>query len=266
MPATTPVLVEIGAIDKVEAAGFPRKYGAAWTSAQSRDVAAQRLHRPDPRLPGRRGPVRRAGPARRRPRLHLPRRPGQVRPDPAQARAEPGREGLRGRAGAAAWTSTDPDQVTVTCRVGPGGGDVTARMVVDAVGPADPARQPAQGQGARPGVRPVRHPHLVRGLRPGGARADAEQGDYIFIHFLPITDTWVWQIPITDTVTSIGVVTQKKRFAEASADRERFFWDCVGSRPDLQTALQQGAAGPAVQGRGRLQLRDDGRSAATGSC
>ena len=36
------------------------------------------------------------------------------------------------------------------------------------------------------------------------------QGDFIFIHFLPITNTWVWQIPITETVTSIGVVTQKK--------------------------------------------------------
>ena len=41
------------------------------------------------------------------------------------------------------------------------------------------------------------------------------QGDFIFIHFLPITNTWVWQIPITETVTSIGVVTQKKNFAKS---------------------------------------------------
>ena len=38
VPATTPVLLEIGVMDEVEAAGFPRKYGAAWTSAESRDV------------------------------------------------------------------------------------------------------------------------------------------------------------------------------------------------------------------------------------
>ncbi len=43
--------------------------------------------------------------------------------------------------------------------------------------------------------------------------------DYIFIHFLPITNSWVWQIPITDTITSIGVVTQKKNFAKDRRSR-----------------------------------------------
>ena len=38
--------------------------------------------------------------------------------------------------------------------------------------------------------------------------------DYIYIHFLPISNTWIWQIPITDTVTSLGVVTQKKELRE----------------------------------------------------
>ncbi len=32
------MLREIGALDKIDAAGFPRKYGAAWTSAESRNV------------------------------------------------------------------------------------------------------------------------------------------------------------------------------------------------------------------------------------
>jgi flavin-dependent dehydrogenase len=63
--------------------------------------------------------------------------------------------------------------------------------------------------------------------------------DYIFIHFLPLTDTWVWQIPITETITSIGVVTQKKRFAEAKDDLATFFWDSVGSRPELAAALKE---------------------------
>ncbi len=42
-----------------------------------------------------------------------------------------------------------------------------------------------------------------------------DQRDYIVIHFLPISNTWIWQIPITDTVTSLGVVTQKKNFAKS---------------------------------------------------
>jgi FADH2 O2-dependent halogenase len=39
-------------------------------------------------------------------------------------------------------------------------------------------------------------------------------------------------------VTSVGVVTQKARFAEANLDREKFFWSFVESRPDLHKALQ----------------------------
>jgi FADH2 O2-dependent halogenase len=64
------------------------------------------------------------------------------------------------------------------------------------------------------------------------------KGDYIYVHFLPITNSWVWQIPITDTITSIGVVTQKKNF-KAAGDREKFFWDSVASRPELFEALQK---------------------------
>src|SRR5260221_2990682 len=63
--------------------------------------------------------------------------------------------------------------------------------------------------------------------------------DYIYIHFLPISNTWVWQIPITDTVTSIGVVTQKKNFAKSKEDREKYFWNSVASRPQLGNTLQQ---------------------------
>ena len=64
------------------------------------------------------------------------------------------------------------------------------------------------------------------------------QGDFIFIHFLPITNTWVWQIPINETVTSIGVVTQKQNFAKAKEDREKFFWECIKSRPELYEGLR----------------------------
>src|SRR5262249_53252571 len=65
------------------------------------------------------------------------------------------------------------------------------------------------------------------------------QYDYIFIHFLPISNTWIWQIPITDSVTSIGVVTQKKNFAKSKQDREKFFWESVGTRPLLEEGLRK---------------------------
>lgn len=69
--------------------------------------------------------------------------------------------------------------------------------------------------------------------------ASGDHRDYIYIHFLPITNTWVWQIPITDTITSIGVVTQKKHFAKSRESREAFFWSCVSSRAEIRAALEK---------------------------
>jgi len=67
----------------------------------------------------------------------------------------------------------------------------------------------------------------------------SNKGDYIYVHFLPISNSWVWQIPITDTITSVGVVTQKKNFAKSRESREQFFWDSVASRPELNDALRK---------------------------
>jgi len=39
VPAVIPVMHEIGIIDKIEEAGFPRKYGAAWTSIETRPAS-----------------------------------------------------------------------------------------------------------------------------------------------------------------------------------------------------------------------------------
>lgn len=62
--------------------------------------------------------------------------------------------------------------------------------------------------------------------------------DYIIIHFLPVTNSWLWQIPITQTVTSIGVVTQRRNFEKSAQSREKFFWDCISSRPELYDGLK----------------------------
>src|SRR6185312_11884259 len=52
-------------------------------------------------------------------------------------------------------------------------------------------------------------------------------GDYIFVHFMPLTNSWIWQIPISETVTSIGVVTQRKNFEKTRQERQEFFWHCL---------------------------------------
>jgi FADH2 O2-dependent halogenase len=113
------------------------------------------------------------------------------------------------------------------------------RMVVDASG-----RSTFLGRQFRLKVPdPVFNQYAIHtwfdGLDRSALAANPEQTDFIFIHFLPVTDTWVWQIPITETVASIGVVTQKAHFTAARKDWEGFFWDCVGTRPELAEALHQ---------------------------
>jgi FADH2 O2-dependent halogenase len=63
-------------------------------------------------------------------------------------------------------------------------------------------------------------------------------GDYIFIHFVPASNTWIWQIPISPTITSIGVVAQKDNFVRAKADKEAFFWEMLELRPQIADALR----------------------------
>ncbi|MGH7840368.1 MAG: NAD(P)/FAD-dependent oxidoreductase [Candidatus Binataceae bacterium] len=63
-------------------------------------------------------------------------------------------------------------------------------------------------------------------------------GDYIFVHFLPVNNTWIWQIPITESITSVGVVTQKRNFQKTRQSREQFFWECVDSRSEFGAALR----------------------------
>ena len=43
---------------------------------------------------------------------------------------------------------------------------------------------------------------------------DPVLNNYIFIHFLPISHSWIWQIPITETITSVGVVTRRSNFRD----------------------------------------------------
>src|SRR5258708_36133950 len=62
--------------------------------------------------------------------------------------------------------------------------------------------------------------------------------NYIFVHFLPLTNTWMWQIPITSTIPSLGVVTQRKHFPKTRDARERVFWECLATRADLHEALR----------------------------
>jgi flavin-dependent dehydrogenase len=61
--------------------------------------------------------------------------------------------------------------------------------------------------------------------------------DFIHIYFLPIERGWVWQIPINDTITSIGVVADKNVLKEYRQDIEAYFQMGIQSNPDLEYAM-----------------------------
>jgi 1H-pyrrole-2-carbonyl-[peptidyl-carrier protein] chlorinase len=69
--------------------------------------------------------------------------------------------------------------------------------------------------------------NVDRGVRP----------DDIHIHFLPVKRGWVWQIPITDEITSIGVVAERAVFRQGKGDYGAWFGDLIKSAPDIEQAM-----------------------------
>ena len=68
-------------------------------------------------------------------------------------------------------------------------------------------------------------------------RSQSDTEDFIHIYFLPVDRGWCWQIPITDEITSMGVVAEKKIFREARLDTEAYFGKYVESNPALSRAM-----------------------------
>jgi len=232
VPATTRVLKDLDFLDQMEAAKFPRKYGAAWTST------AQAVYS--------HGFEGLAADCNVNVRFEERQQPGVDRNytyhvdrglfdllllQHAHRLGASVCEGVR----VSHVDFSDPALPIVVTTLGAKEIRTRVRAVLDASG-----RQTFLGNQLRIKVTdPVFDQYAVHTWFDGFDRGGGDKADFIFIHFLPITNSWVWQIPITDTVTSFGVVTQKKNFAKSRASREQFFWDSVGSRPELLEKLKQ---------------------------
>ncbi len=237
VPAVIPVMHEIGVIGKIEAAGFPRKYGAAWTASDNTPMS---MHEFDAGSYGL-GVAEIAYQERDQAGVdrvyawHVDR--GQFDQILLKHAEELGASVFSG-VRVNRVDLGDPDRPVLHARVGRTTAPVPVRMVVDASG-----RQTHLGNQLKLKVPdPVFNQYAIHtwfaGLDREKLAREPGKADYIHVHFLPLEATWVWQIPITDTITSVGVVTQKARFKAAKDDLESFFWDSVRSRPDLFDALQ----------------------------
>jgi NitT/TauT family transport system ATP-binding protein len=57
----------------------------------------------------------------------------------------------------------------------------------------------------------------------GVERGAAPTANFTHIHLLPISRCWAWQIPITDEITSVGIVSGREHHVKSGEDVEQFF-------------------------------------------
>ncbi len=69
-------------------------------------------------------------------------------------------------------------------------------------------------------------------------RSNNNRQDDIHIYFINEERGWVWQIPISEEVTSIGVVVDRKIFKATKNDIEAWFTSMVQSTPNTAAAMK----------------------------
>lgn len=243
VPSSMRVFRDLDLIDQMESAKFPHKYGAAWTAEDQRGVydhdwlglKERGELRPESHVDVQFSERAQDG-VDRDYTYHVDR--GKFDLMLLQHANKLGAAVYEGVKVSAVDFSTEDPTVHFTMGKNSKMMGVTARIVVDASG-----RNTFLGNQLKLKVKdPVFDQYAIHTWfdsydRKIFAKREAHK-DFIFIHFLPISNTWIWQIPISDAVTSIGVVTQKKNFAKSRQEREDFFWSSVDTRPALREALQ----------------------------
>ncbi|MFY1704994.1 NAD(P)/FAD-dependent oxidoreductase [Micromonospora sp. WMMA1923] len=238
VPRSTVVLEEIGVLDKIDRAGFARKYGAAWTAAADDaptvdGVVRYRRHFSIPQVAVRFAERQQTGVSHEytyhvdRARFDL-----LLLEHAAELGATVLQEARVGR------VDLDGPMKRVTFRRHGVTSEVHAPMVVDASGRRTMLGRQLKLKVADPEFKQYAVHSWFEGLDREAASGTTGIGDYTIIHFLPFAGSWMWQIPISDTVTSVGVVTEKARLREASGDLETFFDSWVSTRPPLAQALR----------------------------
>jgi 1H-pyrrole-2-carbonyl-[peptidyl-carrier protein] chlorinase len=112
--------------------------------------------------------------------------------------------------------------------------DIPARMVVDATG-----RQTLLGKQLRVKRNdPIFDQFAVHAWFRNVDKRKSRSSNYIHIYFLPVKRGWAWQIPITEEITSMGIVTEKDVFKNARLAPGDYFHEYVQSNPDLAHAMR----------------------------
>jgi FADH2 O2-dependent halogenase len=130
----------------------------------------------------------------------------------------------------------EDDQATgVQVKVADKNIDLSCKIVVDASG-----RHTLLGR--QLGLKrkdPIFNQYAVHAWFENVDKGVGHTADFIHVYFLPVERGWVWQIPITDEITSVGVVAEKEVFKQAKMDVENYFQTHINFNPDLARAMHQ---------------------------
>ena len=222
--SSTRIFEEIGFLPKMEEAGFPHKYGAAWHPIVNGDVAVHTST--EASIEFREFPQQGID---QEYTYHVDRSKFDLML--LKHAEELGSQVYQG-VKVTRVNFKDRRAVGVRARVGDQELDLSAKVVVDATG-----RNTLLGRQLRLKKNdPIFDQYAVHAWFENVSR-EGPTGDFIHIYFLPVERGWAWQIPITDNVTSIGIVTERDVFRQAATDLETFFNTYVESNDDLAQAL-----------------------------
>ncbi len=216
--STMRVFGELGLIDKMDQAGFPKKFGASWRDFNGKEQA---LHFAEFRQEG----------IDRDHTYHVDRSKFDLLLlKHAESLGSEVHQGVQVRR----VNFVDDRAVGVRVKFAGQEIDIPAKIVVDASG-----RQTLLGRQLNLKQNDkIFNQYAVHGWFENVERGeDSKTADYIHIYFLPVKRGWAWQIPITDTITSVGVVAEREVFQQFKSESERYFNTYVESNKGLAKAM-----------------------------
>lgn len=216
--STMRVFGELGLIEKMDAAGFPKKFGASWRDFNGKEAA---LHFAEFRQEG----------IDRDHTYHVDRSKFDLLLlKHAESLGSEVHQGVQVKR-----VNFEGDRA-VGVRVKFAGQeiDIPSKIVIDASG-----RQTLLGRQLNLKQNDkIFNQYAVHGWFENVARGeDPKTADYIHIYFLPVKRGWAWQIPITDKITSVGVVAEREVFQQFKTESERYFNTYVESNKGLAKAM-----------------------------
>jgi 1H-pyrrole-2-carbonyl-[peptidyl-carrier protein] chlorinase len=215
--SSTRVLKEIGMLPIMEREGFVKKYGASWHSPAGREFAIRFDEFPQEGID-------------QDYTYHVDRAKfDQLLLKRAESLGTTIYEGVRVQK-----VLFDGDRARgVRVKIGNQEVDLPCKIVVDASG-----RSTLLGNQLRIKQKdPIFNQYAVHAWYKHLDRGSDATADFIHIYFLPVERGWVWQIPITEEITSVGVVAEREVFRQAKLDLEGYFHKYIQTNPNLVRAM-----------------------------